>query len=114
MDRDALLIKIKEICKAEESDLNLEYALDSAISIAKNYCGIKELPEELENTVIDMAIDIFKSGQYGQEDESGILNSITEGDISMSFGDALFEQYGLSSIKNYEKRMMPFRRIKWS
>ena len=114
MDRDTLLVKIKEICKAEDSDLNLEYALDSAISIAKNYCGIKELPEELENTVIDMAIDIFKSGQYGGEDESGRLKSITEGDISMSFGDTLYEQYGLSNIKNYEKRMMPFRRIKWN
>ena len=114
MDRDTLLVKIKEICKAEDSDLNIEYALDSAISIAKNYCGIKGVPEELENTVIDMAIDIFKSGQYGGEDESGRLKSITEGDISMSFGDTLYEQYGLSNIKNYEKRMMPFRRIKWN
>ena len=114
MDRDTLLIKIKEICKAEDTDLNLEYALDSAISIAKNYCGINELPDGLENTVIDMAIDIFKSGQYGEESQSGSLKSITEGDISMSFGDTLFEQYCLSGIKNYEKRMMPFRRIKWS
>ncbi len=114
MDRETLLIKVKEICRAENDDFNLEYSLDSAISIIKNYCGIESIPEGLENTVIDMAVDIFKSGQYSGEYEGGRLKSITEGDISMSFGDMLYEQYGLSGVKNYEKRMMPFRRIKWS
>ncbi len=114
MEKDALIEKIKEICGEEEITAALEQSAVSAISIAKNYCGIDEIPEGLESTVIDIAVDIFKSGQYGGADETGRLKSITEGDISMSFGDTLFEQYGLSSIKNYEKRMIPFRRIKWS
>lgn len=114
MDREAILEKVKAICNEEDLTSALEYSVDNAISIAKNYCSIDDIPEGLENTVIDMAIDIFKSGQYSDNEETGRLKSITEGDVSMSFGDTLFEEYGLSGIKNYEKRMMPFRRIKWN
>ena len=103
--------KVKKICNAEENTDIIEYCCDSAEEIIKNYCGIKEIPDGLESVFIEIACDIYRSGEYGNEAQTGRLKSLTEGDVSMSFEESS-EKSG--DIRKYENRLKPFRRIKWN
>ncbi len=108
MNKEYFIEKIKAICDEPEVSPVMEYSVDSAVEIIKNYCNIEELPNEIEAVILDLSIDIFKkenSKDYGQ------LRSITEGEVSMTFGET--EKYGSEYLKNYENRLKPFRRIKW-
>ncbi len=111
MEKSTAIEKIKKICSAEENADIVEYCCDSAEEIIKNYCGIKEIPDGLESVFIEMACDIYRSGEYGNEAQTGRLKSLTEGDVSMSFEESN-EKSG--DIRKYENRLKPFRRIKWS
>lgn len=111
MEKSTATEKVKKICNAEENTDIIEYCCDSAEEIIKNYCGIKEIPDGLESVFIEIACDIYRSGEYGNEAQTGRLKSLTEGDVSMSFEESS-EKSG--DIRKYENRLKPFRRIKWS
>ena len=111
MEKSTATEKVKKICNAEENTDIIEYCCDSAEEIIKNYCGIKEIPDELESVYIELTCDIYRSGEYGSEAQTGRLKSLTEGDVSMSFE----ESDGKSGdIRKYENRLKPFMRIKWN
>ena len=111
MEKSTASEKVKKICNAEENTDIIEYCCDSAEEIIKNYCGIKEIPDGLESVFIEIACDIYRSGEYGNEAQTGRLKSLTEGDVSMSFEENS-EKSG--DIRKYENRLKPFRRIKWN
>ena len=112
MDRTEMLEKVRVLCEMEEIDAKMEYCFDSALNTVKNYCGIDEIVPGLETVVIDMTVEIYTSEGVNAQG-TGTVKSISEGDVSVDFGSSTGEKYGISDVRNYEKRMKPFRRIKW-
>ena len=87
---------------SSEKDVFVEFALETARENVMNYCHIEKIPEGLGATVIRMAADIYRNGQYGSED-------MPVGDTSTSFGNAsaeymqdLFKKYG-AVLRGYRK-----------
>ncbi len=94
---------------SSEKDAFVEFALETARENILNYCHIEKIPEGLSATVIRMAADIYRDGQYGSEDMPVQVTSIKLGDTSTSFGNAsseymqnLFKKYG-AVLRRYRK-----------
>ncbi|MBR5467931.1 MAG: hypothetical protein IKU80_01740 [Firmicutes bacterium] len=109
MDRTENLEKLALLCGKNECGEALEFVYDYAERLIKNYCGIEEIPEELEETLLDMACEIAKKCAYGEDGQGGSVKSIKEGDVSVSFGG----DDGFLGLKDFEKQLMAFRRLKW-
>ena len=100
------LAGIKEDCE----DLLVEFALDSAEETIKNYCNLKDMPEGLHNTLIRMAVEIFRQEGYGSPDGTHPVKSVTVGDTSTTFGDYSTE-YTQSVLKKFEKTLNNYRKV---
>ena len=111
VEKSTVSEKVGKICSAEENRETVGYCCDSAEEIIKNYCRIKEIPDEMESVFIELACEIYRSGEYGNEAQAGRLKGITEGDVSMSFEESSEKS---ESIRKYENRLKHFRRIKWN
>ncbi|BDR66978.1 phage protein [Clostridium tetani] len=94
-------------------DFLLEFALEDVEQIVKNYCHIKEVPEELNTTVLKMAIDMYRNENLGEEGNSlGSISSITEGDTSVSYRSSVAE-FKDSIIKDYKAQLNKYRKLVW-
>ncbi|KGI42505.1 phage head-tail connector protein [Clostridium tetani] len=94
-------------------DFLLKFALQDVEQIVKNYCQIKEVPEELNNTVIKMAIDMYRNENLGGEESSlGSISSITEGDTSISYRSSANE-FKDSLLKDYKAQLNKYRKLVW-
>ena len=111
MDRTENLEKLALLCGKDECDEVLEFVYDYAQRMIKNYCGIEEIPEELEETLLDMACEMAKKCAFGEDGQGGIFKTIKEGDVSVGFGDGA--EGDLFGLKSFEKQLMAFRRLKW-
>lgn len=110
MEREEKLTKTAQLCGKESYDEKDEFALDYAEKIIKNYCNIKEIGDELTETLLDMAVEIEKSSGYGEANSGGEVKQIKEGDVTISFCDG--SECHLS-IKNYENQLNLFRKPRW-
>lgn len=110
------LEKLKKLLGIELTDTTkdfpLQFILDDVFQIIKDYCHIKEVPIELGNTVLKMAIDLYRSENLGSEENSlGSISSITEGDTSISYKNTIDYKDGL--IKNYKTQLNKYRKLVW-
>ena len=92
---------------ADEQSIEIcvEFALDNAKEIVKNYCHIDEIPAELETTVLRMAMDIYRNEKPGETETPQRVSSDTSasfGTVSASFTDSLMKNYR-SSLNRYRK-----------
>ena len=110
MDREASLRKIAMLCGKDSYDKIDEFIFNYTEKIIKNFCAIDEIPVGLEETFIDMAAEIEKSGNFGENQNSGDIKSISEGDISMTFSDGKSD---VLSLKDFREQLENFRRPKW-
>lgn len=94
-------------------DFLLEFTLEDTEQIIKDYCHIKEVPEELNNTVLRMAIDLYRNKNLGEEDSSlGSISSITEGDTSISYRSSATE-FKDSLLNDYRPQLNKYRKLVW-
>lgn len=93
-------------------DVFIEFALQAAIENILNYCHIEKIPEGLKNTVLRMAADIYRDGQYGNEDMPVQVTSIKTGDTSTSFSNASAE-YAQNLFKKYGTVLKRYRRVEF-
>ncbi|RXI46270.1 hypothetical protein DP145_06750 [Clostridium tetani] len=94
-------------------DFLLEFALEDVEQIVKNYCHIKEVPEELNTTVLKMAIDMYRNENLGEEESSlGSISSITEGDTSISYRSNAAE-FKDSLLNDYKAQLNKYRKLVW-
>ena len=110
--------------------------LDFLVSLTdrkiRNFCNIKEVPEELKETQIQMCIDIYdirynklnKNSDTGVENETKDIKNIKRGDTQIEFSS---ESESLENEKNflkelinsnnfifnYENELYDFRKFKW-
>lgn len=100
-----------------ETEENEEEALLAALKRAEacimNTCNCEKVPYELRFVALDMA-----AGEYLAAKESGEegceAKSISEGDISVTFGDrSSVEELIDSLLTRGREEMLSHRRIKW-
>lgn len=105
----------------EDSD-----SIDLCISETEEYiccfCNISVIPLELYNTAVDICCGSFLKlkysiGELEGYNLGGALESITEGDISISYtgsisSDVLFDEL-IKRLMDKDKELIGFRRLKW-
>ncbi|MEW8955602.1 phage head-tail connector protein [Clostridium sp.] len=97
----------------DSKDFSLEFALENVDQIIKGYCHIKEIPEALNNTILRMAIDIYRNENLGEEESSlGSISSISEGDTTVSYRSANSE-FKDSLVKDYKAKLNKYRKLVW-
>lgn len=93
-----------------EKDALLNFALSNVEEMVKNYCNIKAIPKGLQNTVIRMAMDLYRNEQPGGDIVPVAVKSISAGDTSTSFG-AVESDFSQSVLKNYKAQLNRYRRV---
>ena len=112
-----MLEKLKILLGIEDNskDYVLQLTIDIVTDMVLNYCHIKEIPSGLENVVVSMCIDKYRAENYGQENSEGKVKSISEGDVSVSFGSAfsISENPSMKFLKNYKSQLNIYRKVVW-
>lgn len=106
-----MLVTFRILIEKEESDELLLFILNSVEEAVLAYCHRTDIPNGLKNTVIRMAVDMYKEEQYGTAEGTGKVTSITEGDTSTSFSPEKSSYYVDSLLKNYEKTLKNYRKL---
>ena len=100
-------------------DSILEFTLDKVISDISIYTNIPilELPEELEPTMLGLAVQTIDTHQWlvPKDQQVGNVQSLSEGDTSVSFGSPSDIYSALQAINtiadNYVLLLNNFRRL---
>lgn len=97
---------------ADEQSIEIcvEFALDNAKDIVKNYCHIDEIPAELETTVLRIAMDIYRNEKPGETETPQRVSSAQIGDTSTSFG-TVSASFTDSLMKNYKSSLNRYRKV---
>lgn len=100
-----------------EVEENEEDALLGALSRAEqtvmNYCNCESVPEELYFALLDMAAGEYLASQYCRGGENDNVKSLSEGDMSISFGEGGVESTVDELFKRGREEMLSFRRLRW-
>ena len=101
----------------EEQDGVLTFVLDSVTDLVLNYCHLDEIPPRLENIVVRMAADLYRSEGYGQTAAPQAAQSVTRGDVTVSYDSnasaaAEITGAGKSLLDDYRAQLNAFRRLR--
>ena len=107
-----MLVSLVEITGGSFSDGVYRFALNTAAETVINYCNLDAVPKGLENTVVRMAADILRFGQYGKNGGNipVSVTSVSVGDTSTSYTPltSLQEQ---SLINDYKRQLNRYRKV---
>lgn len=109
------LEKLKQLLGITDDtkDFILEFALEKAEDTIKNYCNIKELPVELNNIVLSMAMELYRIENFGNEEEGKDVKSIQVGDTTTTFETSKDMNIAEELLKDYKAQLAPYRKVKW-
>ena len=117
MDRQEKINKLHKLLGFDEGEKEeiLGFVLDKTNDMICNYCRRESVPAALENVQLNMCVDMYRAESLGQENAQGIVKSISEGDVSVSFGSAsaVSENPGMEFLKSYEAQLNRFRKAGW-
>ena len=99
----------------ESKDVILSFVIDKVSDMICNYCRVDEVPTGLSNVLLNMCVDMYRAESLGQEQVQGPVKSISEGDVSVSFGSATStsENSGMEFLKNYTAQLNRYRKVGW-
>ena len=88
----------------DSKDEVLQFTIDNVMDMVLNYCNITEVPEKLENIILSMCVDKYRAESLGSETSQGAVKSISEGDVSVSYGSAysVSDNPGMEFLKGYK------------
>lgn len=91
----------------------LQFTIDNVTDMVLNYCNIPKVPEKLENIILSMCVDKYRAESLGSETSQGAVKSISEGDVSVSYGSAysVSDNPGMEFLKGYKAQLDRFRRL---
>lgn len=121
MDTDIFLTKLKKLLSVSQDDTSkdgqLLFALETIIQAVQTYCNIPEIPSELNNVVLQIAEDYYRT-KYPTEFEqtAPAVISIKRGDVTTAFGSAkaaVVAGSGAAFVRNYATQLQAFRRLRW-
>lgn len=109
------LEKLKQLLGIEDDskDFILEFAIERVENTIKNYCNIKEIPTELNNTVISMVMELYRAENFGSEEEGKEIKSIQVGDTTTTFETNKKIDMSKELLKDYKAQLDPFRKLRW-
>ena len=108
MDKLAILKQLRNI-QDNSKDSMLEFALEYAQNAIKNYCGIENIPHQLDNVIVKIADEIYTLNGYGKTDSPTIVKSVTQGSRSISYETP---DYGTDILKKYAAQLKRFKNRK--
>ena len=102
----------------EEQDGVLSFILDTVTDMVLNYCNLDEIPQRLENIVVRMAADQYRSEGYGQAAAPQVAQSVMRGDVTVNYGSGNNGNTaeitgGKSILDDYRAQLNAFRRLRW-
>ena len=110
------IVKLKNLLGIDLSDNKnnnlLEFAIEDSIEIAMNYCNIDKIPKGLYNTVLRMAMDIYRNESLGEEGNLGSISSISEGDTNINYRNSASE-FKDSILKDYKVKLNRYRKVRF-
>lgn len=109
LDRLKLLLGLKD----DSKDFVFEFTLNKVEDIIKNHCNIKKIPKELETTVLSMAIELYRTENFGNEEEGKDIKSIAVGDTTTTFETKSNKDISKELLKNYRAQIDPFKDLRW-
>ena len=97
----------------DSKDMILQFTIDNVTDMILNYCNIDKLPEKLENVVLSMCVDKYRAESFGSEEVKAPVKSISEGDVSVSFGSSysVSDNPSMEFLKGYKVQLDRFRRL---
>lgn len=107
--------------------ITLNFIIESVEQYIKNFCNIKEIPEELYSVAVDMAagkllkakqatgVKVCANIDFDKEN----IKSISEGDVSITYNsdnsNSKVNKYNklIDSLCNRDRELLAFRRLRW-
>lgn len=111
MEQVAMINKLKKLLGNSVDDTMVEFTLENVQEIVKNYCNITEIPTSLDNTILRMAIDLYRNEQLGDSSNPLVVKSISAGDTSTSFDVGGTTEFTTSLLKDYKKQLNRYRKV---
>ena len=117
MDRVEKLAALLGIAD-DAQDAILAHCLNVAEGLILDYCALEEIPPRLEPVLLDLAVDGYRLGGYGQAAvPSGPVASLTEGEQSVSFagsgGAVAAGSDAAALLRGYASRLNAYRKRRW-
>lgn len=99
----------------DSKDTIIDFIINNVSDMIFNYCCIDTMPLGLENVLLKMCVDIYRAESLGQEQKQGLVKSISEGDVSVSFctPTELNEHGQRSFLSDYEEQLNRYRKVGW-
>ena len=109
----------------EDDSWMICFAMQKVENRIKNSCNTTDVPDGLFHVAVDMVCGefLFTKKQTGKLeltdlDLNGAIKQITEGDVSISFGDGSSDEDKFNSFLNYllhngEGDFVCYRKLKW-
>lgn len=104
-------VKLKRLLgiDGDEKAEVLDFVMEKTRDWICNYCGLKTVPEGLMTTFYEIAVELYRAMELGQEQPEGVVKSITEGSVSVTM-----ERAGQNDFfKNYAEQLNRYRRVGW-
>lgn len=115
------LRKLKELLEFPIEDVSkdsrLSFTIETVIQVVLAWCNISVIPLELENVVLQISEDQYRT-KYAAEfaETEQVLQSVKRGDVTTTFGAAKTEVKagpGASFVQQYESQLRAFKRLRW-
>lgn len=97
----------------DSKDFVLEFTIERIEDTIKNYCNIEEIPAELNNIVLSMAMELYRIENFGSEEVGKTIKSIAVGDTTTTFETNTGKDTIKGLLKDFESQIDPFRRVRW-
>lgn len=117
---ETYLIKLKSLLGIPVDDTSkdgrISFALGFVTNAIKSYCNLAEVPAALENVVLQMAEDYYRSKYPEEFPQAQAIQSVKRGDVTTTFGSAkasVKSGAGAAFVQNYTAQLNAFRRLRW-
>lgn len=96
----------------------VDFSIDRVIQSVANYTNIpvEELPPEIDTTIVAMCVQMIQTHNW-TSGNSDVVNSISEGDVSVNFGSPAEIYAKVQEINpitdDFFVDLNHFRRLKW-
>ena len=110
----------------DADDSQIEFELTKMVNYTLNYCNIQEIPEIIENRLIDRVCSEFlfykkNSGTLTDFDYDTVIKQLKEGDTQITWAvgqgedtpESRFDRFVKQLERGYDKWITPHRRLRW-
>lgn len=115
MEKSKLACNLKELVGglSTDSPFLFGFTVDKAWNMICSYCNIDTVPDALEQTLLSICVDIYRTENYGNKEEKGSVKSISEGDVSVSYASEYSNNPSSAFLKDYKSQLNKYRKVAW-